>query len=80
MERRDVAGHQGSGESAYKCHSEGAHVLLRQLVSEVSAQILRSVMRPPADPVPLGFSPVHERSPGTFEPGRSGRDLQARTA
>ncbi len=28
MERRDVAGHRGSGESAYKFHSEGAQVLL----------------------------------------------------
>jgi hypothetical protein len=48
MERRDVADHQGSGESSYKCHSsfEDAHVLLRQLVSEVSAQMFRSVMLP----------------------------------
>jgi hypothetical protein len=38
MERRDVAGHQGSGESAYKCHSEGAHVLLRQLLGDTAGQ------------------------------------------
>ena len=38
MERRDVAGHQGSGESAYKCHSEGAHGLLRQLLGDTAGQ------------------------------------------
>jgi hypothetical protein len=32
MERRDVAGHRGSGESAYKRHSKGAHVRVRQLL------------------------------------------------
>jgi len=56
MERRDVAGHQGSDESAYKCHSEDAHVHLRQLVSKGSAQMLRSVMPPPAESVPIGLS------------------------
>jgi hypothetical protein len=36
MERRDIAGHRGSGESAYKRHSKGAHVLLRQLLGDTA--------------------------------------------
>jgi hypothetical protein len=66
MERRDVAGHQGSDEFAYKCHSEDAHVLLRQLVSKGFG----------TDALQRHATPGRIRA-YRVEPGRSGRDLQA---